>query len=475
MFNPFRRRSRPSRCQGRLPHKRALGLEALEDRAVPAVIGGTVYADLNNNGLFDSGEQGLQGSTLQLRSPTGKLLATTTSGPNGQYQFTTIGNAPPPGTLEYNAVFNATPTNNNETQTVSQFNTALGTLTSIDIIASGSLESSVEMENISPSSNQVQAQVSGTLNYRVGGLQPFTSNPTTTLTATLPGFGGGNANLTGPSTKNFGTINLAGTFTEVTLTNPRDMASFEGTGTVSVNESATGNSISTDSTGNVLTLITTTSQGKVRVIYNYQPGNGIPPGQYVIVQTKPPPGTWFPGLTTSDNITPIPGSRTNRSISVTVGTPTDVLMNNNYGELPPARLTGHVYVDVNKVGSIQPGDPGIYDVKLVLTGTNAFGDVIRKVAYTNGSGVYSFGNLLPGTYEISETQPSGYSQGTNNAGSLGGQVQGDNLTAISVDAGNLGTDYDFGEILNSVPPPPPPQITINPPPPSKFYLFGGGW
>jgi hypothetical protein len=476
MLNPFRRRPHAGHSLAHKLDRRNLDLEVLEARTVPAVIGGTVYTDLNNNGLLDSGEPGLPSSIIQLRNSAGQVVATTTSGPNGQYQFTHLSTGPQPGSLEYDAVFNPTPTNTNSSQTVNQFNPALGMLTEVDIIVTGSLASSVQMENLSPLSNQVQAQLGGSLSYQVGSLQPLTSNPTTNLTATLPGFTGSKADLTGPSSKNFGTVDMAGTFNEVTLTQPQDMAAFEGTGTVSVNENANANANATESAGNLLALITTTAQGRVKVIYHYTPSNALPPGHYTIVQVKPPPGNFINGLDTSDNITPIPGSRTNRTIGVTVNTPTDMLMNNNFGHLTPGSVSGHVYVDVNKVGSIQAGDPGIAGVKLTLTGTDVWGDVIRRITSTNVNGVYGFGNLPPGTYAVSETQPAGYLQGTNAAGSLGGQVQGDTITAIGVNQSDKGTDYDFGEIRINVPPPPPPQIVPPnvPPlyPPSKSFFFG---
>ncbi len=474
MLNPFRR-PHQGRSPGGAPERCALDLEILEARTDPAVIGGTVYQDLNVGGLIAPGDPGLPGSTLQLLNSNGQIVATTTSGPNGQYQFTTLNSGPQPGTLEYDAIFNPTPTNTSSNQTVSQYNPALGMLTEVDVIVTGSLQSNVQMENLSPGSNNVQAQLGGSLSYQVGGLQPLSSNPTTTLTATLPGFTGTQANLTGPSSKNFGTVNMAGTFNEITLTNPQDLSQFEGTGTVSVGETANANGTATESTGNLLALITTTAQGKVKVVYHYTPTNALPPGAYTIVQTKAPPGGYIPGLDSSNN-TVIPGSRTNREIHVTVNNPTDSLLTNNYGEVLPASVSGHVYVDVGKVGSLQPGDPGIPGVRITLTGTDAFGDVVRRFARTNSLGVYDFGNLLPGTYQVTETPPAGYQEGSTTVGSLGGQAQGYNITGVPVSQSDAGTDYDFGEIRNAVPPPPPPPQIVPPGPPlfppGKSFFFG---
>src|SRR5690242_16676375 len=94
-------------------NKTALKLETLEDRWMPAVIGGIVYLDANNNGLYDSGEQGLGPSSIQLRDSAGTLIATTSSNPTtGLYQFTqrdpsTI----QPATLVETATFAQAPTN----------------------------------------------------------------------------------------------------------------------------------------------------------------------------------------------------------------------------------------------------------------------------------------------------------------------------------------------------------------------------
>jgi hypothetical protein len=52
-----------------------------------AQIRGTVYNDLNRNGIKDLGEPGLAGWTIQL---SGTASGTTTSGADGTYQFVTL-------------------------------------------------------------------------------------------------------------------------------------------------------------------------------------------------------------------------------------------------------------------------------------------------------------------------------------------------------------------------------------------------
>jgi uncharacterized surface anchored protein len=53
-----------------------------------AVIGDTVWEDVNGNGLQDTGEAGIGGITVQLRDPQGNLVQTTTTDNSGKYSFT---------------------------------------------------------------------------------------------------------------------------------------------------------------------------------------------------------------------------------------------------------------------------------------------------------------------------------------------------------------------------------------------------
>src|SRR5262245_56031492 len=88
-----------------------LQLEALEDRAVPAVIGGAVYDDVNRNGLIGLTEFGIAGSQLRLLDANGQLVATTTSDAHGRYQFSKReAGAAAPATVTHEATFAPTRT-----------------------------------------------------------------------------------------------------------------------------------------------------------------------------------------------------------------------------------------------------------------------------------------------------------------------------------------------------------------------------
>src|SRR5262249_30543055 len=53
-----------------------------------ATIGDSVWNDLNNNGVQDPGEPGLDGITVQLKDSGGNVVATTATDGAGFYQFT---------------------------------------------------------------------------------------------------------------------------------------------------------------------------------------------------------------------------------------------------------------------------------------------------------------------------------------------------------------------------------------------------
>ncbi len=79
---------------------------------------------------------------------------------------------------------------------------------------------------------------------------------------------------------------------------------------------------------------------------------------------------------------------------------------NNFGELKPAALTGFVYIDANNNG-LDGLETGISGVSVTLTGTNDLGPIVAITIMTDINGFYSFGNLRPGTYTVTETQPVG--------------------------------------------------------------------
>src|SRR3954470_14956842 len=123
----------------------------------------------------------------------------------------------------------------------------------------------------------------------------------------------------------------------------------------------------------------------------------------------------------------------------------------DFGEIKPGGVNGTVYVDTNNNGVIDVGERRISNVLITLTGTNDQG-AVTLTARTDTNGNYSFGNLRPGTYVITETQPAGYLQGKLTLGSAGGTIGADIFSNVKIGQGVIGAGYNFGEQLPPTPP-----------------------
>ena len=364
-------------------------------------------------------------------------------------------------------MFASAPTDLDRSASVSQFDPALGTLLSVDIVAEGSLTSDTQVENLGSTQANVKAVYDGALSYQVQGLgQSITSTVHRELSGTVGAYDG-NMDFAGTSGKDLGAVKTDGQFNTVSITDAGQLAAFIGTGSMSIAQQASANACSCGP-GNLLSMVKTTAEGKVHLVYHYTPSNEIGPGKYTIVETQPPGR--LDGQDTPDNVAPIPGSEKTDIIPVTVVSRTDTLPSNNFGEFVGASISGQVYQDVNRDGALNGNDLAIPNVPVALNGADAFGNAVSRTTATDAAGAYSFAGLLPGNYLVTETQPAGYQQGNNTVGSLGGTVNGDQFN-VAVKDGDAGVHYDFGETVAPVVPPPP--ILFPAPPLFGKYLFFG--
>lgn len=128
-----------------------------------------------------------------------------------------------------------------------------------------------------------------------------------------------------------------------------------------------------------------------------------------------------------------------------------------------ASLAGTVYSDTNGNNAFNAGE-GINNVSITLTGPDIYGNTITTTVQTNASGAYTLSRLPPGSYEVYEpTQPAGYFDSTEFAGSAGGTASPscppagncgvaraqNHITAITLPAATAATGYNFQEVAQA--------------------------
>ncbi len=113
--------------------------------------------------------------------------------------------------------------------------------------------------------------------------------------------------------------------------------------------------------------------------------------------------------------------------------------------LASSSLSGLVFEDFNDNGQVDFGEQGIPGVTITLTGTDDLGRAVNQTQVTDGDGAYVFLNLRPGNYYLTETQPSGYSQGIDTVGTAGGNLSGTDQFFVTLSQGINGLNYNYGE------------------------------
>lgn len=116
-----------------------------------------------------------------------------------------------------------------------------------------------------------------------------------------------------------------------------------------------------------------------------------------------------------------------------------------FGDVQAASIAGAVFVDADDDGGQGPLETGIGGANISVTGTDLFGTAVSRTATTLADGSYLVGDLLPGTYTVTESQPAGYFDGKDTAGSQGGTVGADTVSGIVLASGATAVGYLFGE------------------------------
>jgi hypothetical protein len=170
---------------------------------------------------------------------------------------------------------------------------------------------------------------------------------------------------------------------------------------------------------------------------------GLAPGKYTVTETTP---SGF--VTEVANVGSVGGT-------VAVGSTTAIALNSNtaatgynFGQFKVSSIAGTVYNDKNFDDALNCSDVGIAGVNVYLETMS--GAVVAST--TSGSnGAYSFSGVAPGTYQIVESKPSGYTLEKGNVGTAGGTASTGSVTAITLQSGVNATGYNLAQFKSASP------------------------
>ena len=376
-------------------------------------VGDYVWVDTNRDGIQGAGEKGLPGVTLTLTGPDGKpvtdidgnVVAPVTTDASGKYLFDKLP-ALPAGkhytvTVTPPAGYIATLPAGGADRTV---DSSTGSATSGDLVNNGDKDLSLDFGFVKPI-------------VSVGDLVWLDTNRNGIQDAGEPGLAGATLTLTGPD----------------------------------------GSPV-TDVNGNPVAPITTGPTGA----YLFENLPTLPAGSHYTVTVTPPAGY----------VATLPGVGSNRAVDSSTGSEasTDLVTNGakdlslDFGFVKPTVSVGDlVWLDTNKNGIQDAGEPGLAGATLTLTGpdgspvTDVNGNPVAPIT-TGPTGAYLFENLpaLPAGqhYTVTVTPPAGYEPTTPNQGSdpaldssTGSATSGDLTTNGAKD---LTLDFGFTKIYVSV-------------------------
>ncbi len=308
--------------------------------------------------------------------------------------------------------------------------------------------------------------------YGVADLRPGTytvtepTQPTGTSNGlTVPGSAGGSATPPATLPSSIAGIVLATSGASSTANNFAELAnnsSIAGTVWLDANNNGLIDGSEAGIAGVTVTLAGTDTAGRNVTATTVTDASGhysfgqLAPGTYAVREPTQPAGT-VNGITVAGTaggsataVATVPSAVT--GIVLGVGTSGSAY---NFGEVPGSSISGQVWADNNNNGVVDAGESGIGGVTLVLTGTDDQGNPVSQTVVTAADGSYSFANLRPGNYTITEpTQPPGTDNGLTVPGTAGGAASPpatlpSAITGIVLTPGGKSLNNNFGELANS--------------------------
>lgn len=408
-------------------------------------IGGTVYNDATGNRIT-SDDTGLSGVTVQLMMGS-TLVASTTSGSGGAYAFANVG----PGAYTVSELVPAGWTQtvgvggysvsgqsgHNVTDNFAQFhNVSISGVAYTDLTGNGFSSDDTPMAGVTvdlfvngSSSSTATATTGSNGAYSFANLGPGSYTVQEVVPAGMTETGGAagytngaqsGQNVSGDNFDNYlppsGAINgyvfcddnLDGVFGQTVQDGTVDPESGEGLATLTL----TG----TTTTGSSVSMTTTTASN------GYYSFSGLAAGTYTVSLTGFSPnhqaeqshGSVKISESTTETLT---AGQTLSGAAMGAATKNNGL---DFAEIAPGGLQGFVWDDANNDGNIDFNEAGIVNVTITLNGVTYTGAKVSQSTVTDNNGEYIFTNLQPGTYTLTESTPSGFTDGKDMVGSLGG-------------------------------------------------------
>lgn len=379
----------------------------------PAALGNLVFDDLNGDGTRDAGEPGINGVTVTLYSGTTALaaneLGTDDTSGGGIYNFTNL----VPGT--YTVEIDTADLDVNATIT-----TAGGSTTFTTTMTSGETDDTLDYGVANPVSlgDLVFEDLNGNGSFDSG--EPAIADATG-ITIDLTGDDADTVSTTDGS-YSFDNL-LPGTYT-VAVDLPSVPAGYTATTPTALSDTYESGDVVTDldfgfvrpaSLGDFVFddldgdgSFDSGEPGLPGVTLELS-GPGVAPGTTVTTTGTGAYsfGSLTPGLYTV-TVTGVPAGYSNTLGGAAQSTTLQSNQTDNtldFGYFLGASIGDEVYDDLNGDGDRDAGEPGLDNVVLTLTGTNAGGPIVPITANTGngGSGAYDFSGLEPGTYTVMTT------------------------------------------------------------------------